>query len=277
MKKILLLYYSGSGNTKFIAAIIEQLLVEKGHVVQSARIIEKNICSLENDFDVLFLGFPTYFRDAPELVYKALDTLPGNNRPIMTFMSRGLYSGNTFKNVHKKALEKRFAPIGFINLFMPGPDLLTSAIKENSFLEKFLTNIYSRNMYKKIKKFIDKMNKGDEIKDVKAKWYTIIDEWIVKKAEIKVNNAYKDWIEKFWANKEKCNQCMKCINGCPRSNIQFNKEIVFGRNCDVCLYCIGNCPQKAINISQKTVGNVKYSEDKIKEIMAKEMNKATYG
>ena len=169
MKKIQMLYYSGAGNTKFIASIIEELLIKRGHVVNSIRITEKGIDFLQNNFDILFVGFPTYFRDAPSLIYKALDKLSGEKRPIMIFMSRGLYSGNTFKLVHKKALEKEFAPIGFLNLFMPGPDLLTSAIKENSFFKKLGTSVYSRNLYKKINNFIDKMDEGKVIKYVHTK------------------------------------------------------------------------------------------------------------
>ncbi len=67
--KINLLYYSGAGNTNFIANIIEKKLSKKDHVVNSVKITEKSINSLDNDFDVLFLGFPVYFRDAPKLIY----------------------------------------------------------------------------------------------------------------------------------------------------------------------------------------------------------------
>jgi flavodoxin/ferredoxin len=273
--KILLLYYSGAGNTKLFASIIEKVLIERKHTVKSVKITESSINSLDNDFNVLYIGFPTYFRAAPDLIFKALDKLSGNNRQLMTFMSRGLYSGNTFRDFHKKAMEKEFIPIGFINLFTPGPDLLTSAIKENSFLEKIYMNIHSRNIYKKINRFVDKMSEGEAIKFVHKKWYTFLDEFIVKKAEIKANNAYKDWIGKFWANKENCTQCMNCVKGCPRNNIYFDNGITFGKNCDVCLYCICNCPKHAINISQMTVGKVKQSEEKIRKVFEKEMHRQT--
>ena len=66
--KIQLLYYSGAGNTKFIANLIKNKLIEKNHIVNSFKIIEKGINLLDNDFDILFLGFPVIFRDAPKLI-----------------------------------------------------------------------------------------------------------------------------------------------------------------------------------------------------------------
>jgi len=271
--KILLLYYSGAGNTKFIAKVIEESIIERNHIVKSIKITEKSIETLDNDFDILFLGFPIYFRDAPELIYKALDKLSGNSRPIMVFITKGLYAGNAFKYIHEAASSKCFVPMGFINLLMLGMDLLTYVIKSDSFLEKIGISIHSRNINKKVNRFIDKMEKNKTIRKVNMKWYTFFDELIMKKIEIKVDNDHRDWIKKFNVNEETCIKCLKCVEGCPRINIKFTEKIIFGMNCDVCLYCINNCPQKAINISQNTIGKVKCSEERINKIFMKELKK----
>jgi MinD superfamily P-loop ATPase len=68
---------------------------------------------------------------------------------------------------------------------------------------------------------------------------------------------------------------MKCVKGCPRDNISFTNKIVFGIKCDVCLYCINNCPKYAINISEKTIGKVKYSEEKINKIFGNIVKRQT--
>jgi len=179
--KIQLLYYSGAGNTKFIASIIEKKLSEKNHAVKSTRITEKSIALPDNDFDVLFLGFPVFFRNAPKLIYKVFEKVSGENRPIMVFLTKGLYSGNAYKYIHKLSLENNFIPTGFLDLLMPGTDLLTAVIKENSFAEKLFTRLHSRNISKKVNKFIDKMEKNKKVKSVCSKWYTILDNLIVKK------------------------------------------------------------------------------------------------
>jgi len=264
--KIQLLYYSGAGNTKFISNIIENKLSELKHIVKSTKVTEKSIMLLDNDFDILFLGFPVFFRNAPSLIYKIFEKLAGENRPIMVFITKGLYSGNTLKYIHRISRENGFIPIGFLDILMPGTDLLTYVIKANSFWEKIFLNMHSHKIDKKIGKFVSKIGKNKEIKKVYTKWYTIFDNLIVKKLEIKADNDHKDWIKKFTVNKNICIECMKCVNGCPRENIKFLNGIIFGINCDVCLYCINNCPKYAISISQNTIDKVKYSEEKIKEL-----------
>ena len=264
--RILLLYYSGAGNTKFISNLIENKLIEKNHIVNSIKITEKGVNLLDNNFDVLFLGFPVIFRDAPKLIYKIFEKLSGENRPIMVFTTKGLYSGNALKYIHKISIDNKFIPVGFLDILMPGTDLLTYVIKENSFAEKIFINMHSSNINRKIDKFLLKMEKNKTIKKIYTKWYTLFDNLIVKKMEIKADNDHKDWIGKFNVNKENCIQCMKCINNCPRENIKLNNGIKLGMNCDVCLYCINNCPKYAINIAQNTIGKIKYSEEKINKI-----------
>jgi flavodoxin len=267
--KILLLYYSGAGNTKYIANIVEESLNQKQHNVKSIKITESSINSLENEYDLLFLGFPVYFRDAPELVYRAIEKLSKENMPALVFLTKGLYSGNAYKNVHEKLVVNKFLPIGYIELFMPGTDLLTLAINENSFLEKIAVGIHSMNIGKRINRFLEKINANKTIEKVKKKWYTIFDDNIVKKMEMKADDRHRDWIKYFVVNKVNCIQCMKCIKGCPRNNIGFNDVIFFNKKCDVCFYCINNCPIGAISLSKIVNNKVRYSEEKINKIFDK--------
>jgi ferredoxin len=185
----------------------------------------------------------------------------------MLFHTKGLYSGNSFKNIHNVLIKKGFIPKGFMNLYMLGMDLLTYAIKENTFLERLGLNIHSRNITKKVNIFIAKMENDRNIKHVYSKWYTFFDNMIVKPLEIKADNDHKDWIKGFNVNNDYCIKCMKCIDGCPRENINYLDKIEFGDICDVCLFCINNCPKHAINIFKKTIGKVKCSEERIYNIL----------
>jgi hypothetical protein len=92
---------------------------------------------------------------------------------------------------------------------MLGMDFLTYVVEENTFLEKLYTGIHSRKIYKKLEKFIARLERNKAIKKVYTKWYTFFDELIVKKMEIKADNDHRDWIEKFSANTEKCISRMK--------------------------------------------------------------------
>ena len=165
--KIKLLYYSGAGNTKFIASIVANKLIKNGHIVESIRVTEKSISTLDDDFDILYLGFPVYFRDAPELIYNIFDKINGKNRSIMIFVITGLYSGNAFKNIQSVSIEKGFIPVGALQLIMPGTDFLTLGVKANSFLEKLYLKNHSRNINGKVEKFVEKMEKIKNWKEQK--------------------------------------------------------------------------------------------------------------
>ena len=100
-----MLYYSGAGNTKYIANIIENKLVKNNHNIKTIKISEKNIGLLDNNFDILFLVFPEYFRIIPELAHKILRKSSWARLPSVAFAAEGPYSGNDLKQLHKISLE----------------------------------------------------------------------------------------------------------------------------------------------------------------------------
>jgi ferredoxin len=56
-----------------------------------------------------------------------------------------------------------------------------------------------------------------------------------------------------------CIGCKKCVNLCPVDNIAYHEQTVhFGDRCVGCLGCINICPVQAINYKKKTVGKKRY-------------------
>ena len=257
--KISILYYSGAGNTEFIAKKIEKSFKNKSHLVSSEKIKEDSINNVEDGFDVLGIGFPIYFREAPELVYDLLRSLDGKNRSIFFFATKGLYSGNAVRNIMDFSAAQNFQPVGSIEFFMPGTDFLILFAKKDSFTERFLKRIHSRNIDEKISSFMKRVQGSAPAKRPFRKWYTLFDDYIVKKLETMYDNHHRDYIGQFYSRADTCIECMKCVKGCPRHNITFYEHIKFGVNCDVCFYCIHNCPTDSIQIGEITEGNVRYN------------------
>jgi ferredoxin len=47
-----------------------------------------------------------------------------------------------------------------------------------------------------------------------------------------------------------CNRCGLCMRACPQGNITLrNGDVRFGWNCSVCFRCINTCPQRAIHLT----------------------------
>jgi Pyruvate/2-oxoacid:ferredoxin oxidoreductase delta subunit len=257
--RFLVLYYSGAGNTQCIAAKIGKMLAEQGHVVQSLRIKQDALDTAIDDFDVLILGFPTYFRSAPQLAHDYLSRMNGRNRSALFFTTKGMYSGNGMRKIISLAARQGFIPKGFHEFYMPGSDGLLLFAGKDSTIERFLKFIHSRRIDLKIKRLLKRLQRDGAMALPRKKWYTFIDEGIVKKAEIRATDHYRIFVGRFHSMKERCTECHLCVRQCPRRNIEATESgIAFGDNCDTCFRCIDHCPTEAIQIGDKTLHTTRY-------------------
>lgn len=66
----------------------------------------------------------------------------------------------------------------------------------------------------------------------------------------------------FYAT-DACTGCGHCVSVCPLSNMQLqNGKPVWGENCTHCMACICRCPQEAIEYKKKSHGQPRYTAEK---------------
>jgi len=136
--KLGVFYYSGAGNTKFIAKTLIGRLRNKLQTVKQQRISQELIDSSINDnFDIVIIGFPIYFFQAPELVKDFISELEGNNRKIFFFCTKAMYSSTAMNELIQISVKQGFIPSGSMELYMPGTDALVLMCKKNSWLRWF--------------------------------------------------------------------------------------------------------------------------------------------
>jgi NAD-dependent dihydropyrimidine dehydrogenase PreA subunit len=257
--KYLLLFYSGAGNTEYITTRIEKVLLEHGDTVTAKRITLNNIGSLDDDFDVLGIGYPSYFREAPGLVHDCLKAMNGRQRSVFFYCTKGMYSGNTSRSVIALSRERGFVPKGHIEFYMPGTDGLILFAKKGSTVERVLKAIHSKNIDFRIRRFMTDILDRPAAPLPKLKSYTTLDRLIVRSLESWIGDSHKIYIGQFRCLEDKCIDCQLCVTDCPRNNIEFiDPGVVFGENCDTCFRCIHHCPVEAIQIGDKTVNTVRY-------------------
>jgi len=255
-----LYYYSGAGNTEYISRQMKRAIAAGGHDVTLKRITRDSMDDADNGFDAAGVGFPIHFRDAPELVYDFLGRLDGRKRSIFLYCTKGLYSGNAMRNILALSEQRSFVPRGGIEFTMPGTDALLFFAAKGSNLERMLKAIHTRKIASKIGDFVARLEAARSLTFPPVKWYTSIDERIVKPLEIRANNKYEDFIGQFHIVNERCNECLLCVKACPRDNIRSSGHgIEFGADCDVCLGCIHRCPTEAIQIAAKTLDTVRWN------------------
>ena len=142
---------------------------------------------------------------------------------------------------------------------MPATDALIFFAKPNSWSEKVLKFFHSRNIDRKVDKFILQLLESKRC-IIRKKWYTYFSFLIPQKTKDNFHAQYTKYVPEFYSQTDICIECMKCVNECPRDNIRFDEYIKFDLNCDMCLHCVHHCPTQSIQIGDFTKEHVRYKK-----------------
>jgi ferredoxin/menaquinone-dependent protoporphyrinogen IX oxidase len=255
--QVSLYYYSGAGNTKFIAKKISENLKDLDYKVSLMKITNNSIINLKKS-DMYIVGFPVYDLTSPQLVKDLIINLEDKNKPISFFCTKAFASAEAIKELSELSNKQNLQVISTMELYMPATDALVLFAKQNSWIEKILKFFHSRNIDKKINEFVSKLLKSKPIY-IKQKWYTHLSFLIPQKIKNDFHAQYTKYIPQFYSQTDICIECMKCVKECPRDNIRFDEYIKFDLNCDMCLHCVHHCPTQSIQIGSLTQGNTRYN------------------
>ncbi len=262
--KVAVFYYSGAGNTKYIARKLKYQLEQKSYDVAMIRITQKTSVNSIQDTDFYIIGFPVYDLSAPKLVTDLVKKLKAEHKPISYFCTKAFMSADSIKELHEISKAKGLITVSTLDLFMPATDALALFAKEGSRTEKILKSFHSKHLDKKIAAFIIRMEERKELR-VSKKWYTGLAFLIPKKTKKAFHDQYTKYIPQFYSRTDVCIQCMLCVKGCPRENIRYDNGIKFDLNCDMCLACLHHCPVDSIQLGNFTQGTVRLRKIEIKD------------
>ncbi|WP_018248793.1 EFR1 family ferrodoxin [Orenia marismortui] len=265
--KILILYFSGTGNTYFIANMIYINFKEDNYKIQLSS-IENFLPENVKGYDILIFGFPIYACDMPLFLQEYVDrmSLP-KSRGVMLFSTFGFYAGNSLRRTAKKFIDKGFIPLVSEEVKMPGSDGLAFMKKDSNFVNKVLSKNYLenpiiKNYVNKIYNFIDKntdklkqeLNREDLVMSKLKARGVVLDSFVKM-----IYNPGERFIKnRFWAD-NKCIKCRLCEKICPANNIRVtNNEVIFSNQCYLCMRCIHQCPVESIQIGKWTVDKFRW-------------------
>ena len=260
MADFLLLYYSGAGNTQYVAGYIKRTLEEKGHTVTSI-FAKRNTCIRNiEEYDGIIIGSPVYAYRAPPTLLEVIKGLPQIEKPIYLFFTKGLILGNSAYEVFKILKLKGYKIIGFSDIIMADTLFLLTS-NENTILHKLYllpNKIFKHKIRKLPEKILTAFDKNTEVQ-LRKKIYVPLTNFIARKFW----NQTKKWIPKFHAD-EKCTLCGACVELCPTFNIKIKDDkVIFGNDCEFCLRCFHRCPERAIQIDNLTQYAPRYKPNRI--------------
>ena len=244
----MILYFSGTGNSKYVAKRIADTLGDE-IVNLNDRIKAGDTSSVETD-ERLIIVTPTYAWRIPRVVRDWLrKTELRGAKQAWFVMTCGSEIGNADKYNRELCAEKAISCMGTAQIVMPenyiamfsapqadkarqivakaepSIDRAIAAIQANQPFAPTRNNLYDRFMSGPVNPIFYKFF-------VKANAFT-------------ASSA--------------CIDCGQCAKRCPMNNVTLKDgKPVWGKNCTHCMACICYCPKEAIEYGKKSVGQPRY-------------------
>lgn len=243
-QKILVLWYSQTGQTRRYARLIGCILKEKGLTVDAFD-MRKFDKSLPANYDLIIVGTPVFYYDTPANVSKWLKEIPSiKGTPVAAFVSFGGPEGNqhnAVSHILKLLADKGGVPVGrdaFRNIASyPTPNWDSP----NQIAGQHLPDAATFNQ---VRRFTADIMEGiTRGKTVSVEYEPALRGilsmlplvWLNKKA-----------INKHTIDARKCIGCRTCVEKCPVNAINLSNHSVDRDKCLACFGCLNNCPADAV-------------------------------
>ena len=244
-------YYSGCGNSKFIAQSIAEAFDEKMVFIPEAQRNGDFEYSLAEKEMIGFV-FPIYSWRSPHLVDEFVEKLKLNGKPsyVWTAVTCGDNVGETEK-LFRKELEK-------IGLYLNAAFCFKMP---NTYVNMIGMNVDKPEVAEeKIAKAKEKLpNVIDMIKN-HAEYSDMIKGAFPRFKSNVIGSGFYKWAsdEPFFST-DGCISCGMCTKVCPMQNITLeNGRPVWHGNCNTCDACYHHCPKHAIQYGKATRGKGQY-------------------
>jgi len=240
MIKIAICYFSGTGNTEYVARLIQEQLAGQTADLYRIEDLANNGVRIDlHSYDMLGIGSPCYGFNPARIVLDFAKSLPRSDAlPVFLFLTCAgpCYMNDAALFGLKRILKRKGYRIVNERIFvMPAniliryPDhiiglLLDAAAKIAGQLAAEITDGRPR---LRSDGFLPYFTHG---------LLRLLDAPLMR---------FSLWLD-FHASRD-CNQCRLCVDSCPRRNISLKRgHIRYGLNCEACYRCVYLCPRRAI-------------------------------
>lgn len=244
----MVLYFSGTGNSKYIAKCIADAL-GVGLLNINERIKTEDTAPVQSDVDAILVT-PTYAWRIPRVVSGWISkTELSNAKRIWFVMDCGSEIGNAAKYNQALATQKILKYMGTAQIIMP-----ENYIAMFSAPDKAEARIIVEKAKPDIQNIIGCIQAGLEFPAPRNNLYDRFMSGAVNPI------FYKKFVKAdAFTVSDACVGCGKCVQLCPLNNIYLdNDKPVWGSHCTHCMACICYCPKEAIEYGKKSIDKPRY-------------------
>ena len=234
--RILLLYFTGTGNTRLCASFLADGFKARGHDV--------DLCEAREGFDVssydmLGIGYPIHAFNAPKTFVNTIKSLPKATKEYFFFKVSGepFAMNNSSSVTLARILRKKgYRKIGEKHFLMPYNIIFRYKDEIAKQMALYLPPLCDA--------FAQDILEG-KAESIKYGFFSRIATFLFK----------IEWIAPFINaplvrfRAKKCIRCNKCLNDCPQQAIYLNKKgkyRIHPTKCAMCMRCTLYCPKDAI-------------------------------
>ena len=246
----MILYFSGSGNSRYAAEIISDLVGDDILSVND-RIKTGNNETVTSDKPLVFVC-PVYAGRIPRIVEKYIKETKFAGNKKAYFVSTCYQTPHDMAKYTKKICEEvGFEFSGFASVQMPQCYIVMYTPPKEAEVEKII-----KQAEPKIRAMAETIKRGEMLSEVNH--HINFSEKMMSAVINPMMYATMISAKGFYATAN-CSGCGMCVKHCPLNNIKLvDKQPQWGKDCTHCMACIGGCPQKSIEYGKKTQGKPRY-------------------
>jgi ferredoxin len=270
--KVLILYFSGTGNTDYVAGYLAQRLQRKmaqESVELELRSIEYQRPAEVRGFDLLLVGFPVYAGDAPGFVASYLEQLPaGKGRGAFVFCTKGAFAAGAVRLSLQRLSARGYVPLGGGGVLMPGTDGLSMVAKDSWMARKALQKDFDHlrdadRLVDELGSHVTFLSGAGEAEQLRRRLGSSAGPTMSDRVWAALYRATENYARARLHADSSCRQCGLCARICPLACIEMSGAGPrFADGCALCIRCLHACPQEAIQIGRLTVGKLRWKGPK---------------
>lgn len=247
----MVLYFSGTGNSRFIARKIAERLDET-LVNLNDRIKRQDFSPIVEKERLIFVS-PTYAWRIPRVMEDWIRRVPFTGGKDCWFvMDCGSEIGNADKYLRRLCAQKGLRYHGVAQVVMPENYVAMFPVPDQAQARQIIEKAQPA-----IEQVIQRLSAGQDFPRPRRNGYDRLMSSIANPL------FYRFAVKaKAFRADSRCTGCGQCARLCPLNNIQLqNGKPVWGSHCTHCMACICLCPSQAVEYGQKSVGKPRYHCD----------------
>ncbi len=243
----MILYFSGTGNSKYIASVLASRIGER--VVSANEYIKNGELVETHDGERLIFVSPVYAWRIPRLFQDFIKKC-GFNGQAYFVITCGDSVCNAEKYVKKFCKKTGLELMGIAQIVMPENYIAMFSAPSKQEIPEIIAKAKE-----KTENLAENIIKNQKLPPVKT---NMLGKFLSSRI---VNGGFYTFsvsAKKFYAT-DNCIACGKCVTECMLNNITLeNGKPKWGKDCTHCMACICKCPTEAIEYGKKTKDKDRY-------------------